>query len=225
MGRGQDRRSVLLTAPEASRPSAWTDGHPLPVQAERRKAWGRSRGEADWSGPVSRVLCPPHEAADGDHFSRTQIALGLEQPTRKWGRGGPPRAAPSRRTLRSSSCLALLPMGFAEPDRSPGLLVSSYLTVSPLPTERTPQAVCFLWHFPWPRGRWALPTIAPCGARTFLPPAFPKDAETTASGRWPAIIRSAPVQCPVYAADAAPAGSPPKIGPKPIFLTVEQPLP
>jgi len=30
--------------------------------------------------------------------------------------------------------LALLPMGFTEPDRSPGLLVSSYLTVSPLPT-------------------------------------------------------------------------------------------
>ena len=29
--------------------------------------------------------------------------------------------------------LVLLPMGFAEPGRSPGLLVSSYLTVSPLP--------------------------------------------------------------------------------------------
>ena len=29
-------------------------------------------------------------------------------------------------------------------------------------------AVCFLLHFPWPRGRWALPTTASCGARTFL---------------------------------------------------------
>jgi len=29
--------------------------------------------------------------------------------------------------------LVLLPMGFAEPSRSPGLLVSSYLAVSPLP--------------------------------------------------------------------------------------------
>ena len=29
--------------------------------------------------------------------------------------------------------LVLLPMGFAEPGRSPGLLVSSYLAVSPLP--------------------------------------------------------------------------------------------
>ena len=27
-------------------------------------------------------------------------------------------------------------MGFTEPDRSPGLLVSSYLTVSPLPSGR-----------------------------------------------------------------------------------------
>ena len=69
-------------------------------------------------------------------------------------------------------------MGFAEPGRSPGLLVSSYLTVSPLPRPgrreaiRT-EAVYFLWHFPYPDprsgpGRWALPTIAPCGVRTFL---------------------------------------------------------
>lgn len=30
-------------------------------------------------------------------------------------------------------------------------------------------AVCFLWHFPFPKtGRWALPTTAPCGVRTFL---------------------------------------------------------
>ncbi len=30
-------------------------------------------------------------------------------------------------------------------------------------------AVCFLWHFPYPKlGRWALPTTAPCGVRTFL---------------------------------------------------------
>ena len=40
-------------------------------------------------------------------------------------------------------------------------------------------AVCFLWHFPFPRrrGRWALPTIAPCGVRTFLP-----DAPTPSPG-------------------------------------------
>jgi len=31
-----------------------------------------------------------------------------------------------------------------------------------------PSAVCFLWHFPDPRGRWVLPTTVSCGARTFL---------------------------------------------------------
>jgi len=41
--------------------------------------------------------------------------------------------------------LALLRVGFAEPARSPAPLVSSYLTVSPLPPSRT--AVCFLWHW------------------------------------------------------------------------------
>src|SRR5262245_2337341 len=32
-------------------------------------------------------------------------------------------------------------------------------------------AVWSLWHFPYPPGaeRWALPTTAPCGVRTFLP--------------------------------------------------------
>jgi hypothetical protein len=32
-------------------------------------------------------------------------------------------------------------MGFAEPDRSPGLLVSSYLTVSPLPPAGLPEGL------------------------------------------------------------------------------------
>jgi len=40
--------------------------------------------------------------------------------------------------------LALLRVGFTEPTRSPGSLVSSYLTVSPLPPVKA--AVCSLWH-------------------------------------------------------------------------------
>jgi len=47
--------------------------------------------------------------------------------------GKPERVAPGRRERRTPCCSALLPMGFTEPGRSPGLLVSSYLTVSPLP--------------------------------------------------------------------------------------------
>ncbi|GAC1452417.1 MAG: hypothetical protein NVSMB9_37350 [Isosphaeraceae bacterium] len=48
------------------------------------------------------------------------------------------------------SYLALLLVGFAEPGQSPDLLVSSYLTVSPLPRRFLVVAVCFLWHFPYP---------------------------------------------------------------------------
>ena len=36
--------------------------------------------------------------------------------------------------------------------------------------RETRQAVCFLLHFPWPRGRWALPITESYGARTFLSP-------------------------------------------------------
>jgi len=70
----------------------------------------------------------------GDHFSTTAVAHGLQRPTRK--------------VVRNGSCLTLLRVGFAEPGRSPGLLVSSYLTVSPLPSRSPPTAVCFLLHFP-----------------------------------------------------------------------------
>ena len=52
---------------------------------------------------------------------------------------GRPNETPRINRFASSSqsallpYLVLLPMGFAEPGRSPGLLVSSYLAVSPLP--------------------------------------------------------------------------------------------
>jgi hypothetical protein len=73
-------------------------------------------------------------------------------------------------------CSALLRVGFAEPPRSPGALVRSYRTVSPLPDpfgsgfpETTrPSAVCFLWHFPASRPDWLLASTLPCGAPTFL---------------------------------------------------------
>ena len=65
--------------------------------------------------------------------------------------------------------LVLLRMGFTVPSAVTVDAVSSYLAVSPLPDPLAgPSAVCFLLHFPDPRGRWALPTTVPCGARTFL---------------------------------------------------------
>ncbi|BBH66750.1 hypothetical protein ACTI_34350 [Actinoplanes sp. OR16] len=66
--------------------------------------------------------------------------------------------------------MALLRVGFTEPPRSPGVLVSSYLTVSPLPAPRFKRvpAVCFLWHFPAGHPGLPLTTTLLCGVRTFL---------------------------------------------------------
>src|SRR5262245_11038531 len=80
-------------------------------------------------------------------------------------------------------------MGFAEPSESPRTLVRSYRTVSPLPDPATPEnrrpsAVCFLWHFPASHLDWALPSILPCGVRTFLGRVTPRGgARTRPPGR------------------------------------------
>jgi len=62
----------------------------------------------------------PDSVADG-HLSWACIAAGLVRSTRDVT-GGPP-----------CPCSTLLRMGLAEPPRSPGTLVGSYSTVSPLP--------------------------------------------------------------------------------------------
>ena len=85
------------------------------------------------------------------------LPVGLVRPTRDVT-GGPP-----------CPCSALLRMGFTKPPRSPGTLVVSYTTVSPLPVPRErPSAVCSLLHCPSGFPAWELPSILPCGVRTFL---------------------------------------------------------
>jgi len=93
------------------------------------------------SGPVSRVLSPcPRARGATISLGRRLPAASSSRPGSGCGTGRPAPILRSRGNVdRSASCLALLPMGFAEPDRSPGLLVSSYLTVSPLPPEREPR--------------------------------------------------------------------------------------
>ena len=97
------------------------------------------------SGPVSRVLFFwvnfPKEAIIS--LRRQLPAVSSSPPEKKLK-----RIASGRCLERTLFCSALLPMGFTEPDQSPGLLVSSYLTVSPLPADRSLLAVYFLWHFP-----------------------------------------------------------------------------
>ncbi len=128
----------------------------------------QSAGRGRTSRPVRRVLWPrpPRGGRGGGHPSGTGVATGLVRSTRGLGRVAleHPRRAASR------PLLTLLRMGFTEPPRSPWALVVSYTTVSPLPDCRpkTGPAVCFLWHCPAGHPGWALPTILPCGARTFL---------------------------------------------------------
>ena len=113
---------------------------------------GRSGGEsaekkapekACKPGPVSRAFARPD-----DHFSRTPVTRRLKRPYPRAPRGPRFTHTPSLRPTRGSlSYLTLLRVGFTEPARSPAPLVSSYLTVSPLPRGSRRAAVCFLWHW------------------------------------------------------------------------------
>jgi hypothetical protein len=67
----------------------------------------------------------PENSGD-DHSSRAAVTCGLQQPTRELRTGRP----------QTLLYLALLRMGFTKLPVSPPELVSSYLTVSPLPKRR-----------------------------------------------------------------------------------------
>ncbi len=102
---------------------------------------------------------PGEPAPGGGHPSGTAVTGGLMRPTR----------ASSAAGHSIGSYLALLREGFTKPALSPGPLVGSYPTFSPLPLPqmgggRSP----FLWHFPSGHPAWALPSSLPCGVRTFL---------------------------------------------------------
>jgi hypothetical protein len=79
--------------------------------------WPQRRREAGRK-PSSVPGCP-----GDDHSSRTPVARGLQRPTREL-RAGHPQTLPY---------LVLLQVGFSKPAMSPLPLVSSYLTLSPLP--------------------------------------------------------------------------------------------
>lgn len=90
------------------------------------------------------MACTPDSVTPGDcspgaghHPSGHRVATALKQPTRMLG-----RAALSE-TSSCASCSALLRMGFTEPHRSPGALVVSYTTVSPLPEGARPSGGLF----------------------------------------------------------------------------------
>jgi hypothetical protein len=129
----------------------------------------------------------------GGESTRTPDSVPAVPENRRWrpslSAGGCPPAPAAYPGVSadgpSSPCVALLPVGFAEPPGSPRVLVRSYRTVSPLPVPvARPSAVCFLWHFPAGHPDWALPSTLPCGVRTFLGPVtFLRRAGTRPPGR------------------------------------------
>ncbi len=133
------RASAQARKPPRERPSARARRPPASTGCERA---GRTPGSV-----------PPQAAV-------TAISLGPTLPSASSGL--PEDSASSLSVL----CLTLLRARFTERIRSPGPLVVSYTTVSPLPTS--PPAVCFLWHCLADCSGWVLPTALLCGARTFL---------------------------------------------------------
>src|SRR6185312_6978067 len=113
------------------------------------------------SRSVRRVLSPDAVARGREAAIHLDVPLPARSSDLPARSGGPPSNA---------CCLVLLQVGFTEPHRSPGTLVVSYTTVSPLPelSFRRAPAVCSLWHCPAGHPGWVLPTTLPCGARTFL---------------------------------------------------------
>lgn len=131
-------------------------------RAGRGKTGGRR--EEKWSRPISRVL------------SRATIPLGPLSPAASSDLPGSPRGdGASPLPSRLLPYLVLLQVGFTVPRRVTTRAVRSYRTFSPLPQALRPEAVCFLWHFPWARAPQALPGTLPAGARTFLPGLPPSD--------------------------------------------------
>ena len=116
------------------------------VIERQKKKIKEGREEKKSKKKKKRQSCKPGSVPPGPLQGRRAmtISLGRRLPdasSSRPGRNGETGRFTSAETGRSrhdrtSSCLALLPMGFTEPDRSPGPLVSSYLTVSPLPAGR-----------------------------------------------------------------------------------------
>ena len=138
----------------------------LSADRGRRNRQRRRSKTCKWmSRSIRRVLCSG--AVTGHrvtviHLARPLLTGSSALPACS---GGPPSNA---------CCLSLLQVGFTEPPQSPGALVVSYTTVSPLPRapadrgRRIHGAVCSLWHCPADHSGWLLATTLPCGARTFL---------------------------------------------------------
>lgn len=117
------------------------------------------------SRSVSRILFPGTSRCSVRRPSISACRRRQAPAVHPQARAGSPRTPAQPYTYGLST---LLRVGFTEPPRSPGVLVVSYTTVSPLPPALRPVAVCSLWHCPAGRPGLPLTTTLPCGVRTFL---------------------------------------------------------
>ena len=150
-GNASGGRLLLLVAPERERKGALASWAIWPVlalpagaghdrRARRRRVRTLDQGRPAAGGgrtsrPVRRVLStgalrPPDGRPSISACRRRQARAVYPQASG----GQPSNACAGRRRRRPF--LALLRVGFTEPPRSPGVLVVSYTTVSPLPGRR-----------------------------------------------------------------------------------------
>ena len=104
-------------------------GRRTSVRTDAERPEPRPHGRGGTSRPVSRILYPGRSPGGG-HPSATPVAGCLVRSTRELGRAALERS----RECPKAPFLILLRVGFTEPPRSPGVLVVSYTTVSPLPS-------------------------------------------------------------------------------------------
>jgi len=132
-------------------------------------------GQPVWKYGVI-LNCCWWKSVGADHKPNSVPPIGHPNRRRRsfiWDTGCPATQAayPGARTgsPQTPPYLALHRVGFTQLLRSPGELVRSYRTVSPLPCQYG-KAVCFLLHLPSRHRDSTLWSTLPYGVRTFLQP-------------------------------------------------------
>ena len=169
---GMDATEVMRPRPHRRADREGTHHYSLCRRSGERRSENWSSAAATGarsSQPLSRILCPPRGRAAAIYLGRA-LPRTSTRPTRS-----------SEGTGRSLSpegtcpCLALLPVGFAWPRRSPASPVVSYTTISPLP-RTCREAVSFLWH-----SAVGSPRLAVSQHRALWSPDFPRPVRDAAA--------------------------------------------
>lgn len=138
------RQSVLSWA--VFGPSNAHQRRPTLTTSDQRKPWSEPIIRAPTRRATDEPTCTP-DFVRGDLSPGAVIHLGLPLPADSCGLPAGSGEQPSNACAGpvsgdSGPFLALLRVGFTEPPRSPGVLVGSYPTVSPLPARSRRSVLC-----------------------------------------------------------------------------------